>query len=65
MQNTTKDDAELLGKLLLTAKDLAVELGVAESGYRLVVNTGSDGGQSVNQLHLHLLGGREFHWSPG
>jgi histidine triad (HIT) family protein len=51
-------DIDLLGHMLLTAKELAVREGVAEKGYRLIFNTGRDGGQSVFHLHLHLLAGR-------
>jgi histidine triad (HIT) family protein len=53
-----------VGELLLTAAALARQEGLG-SGYRLVVNTGADGGQSVNHLHVHLLGGRGLHWPPG
>lgn len=56
---------ELVGKLALTAKRLAHELGVSESGYRLVMNCGPDAGQSVDHIHLHLLGGRPLKWPPG
>ena len=58
-------DAELVGKLMLTARHLAKELGVAEDGYRLVMNCNRDGGQTVFHIHLHLLAGRQFHWPPG
>jgi histidine triad (HIT) family protein len=58
-------DAELLGKMLLAARELAQKLGVAESGYRLVINSGRDAGESVPHLHLHLLGGRHLGWPPG
>ena len=51
--------------LLSVAAKLAPKLGVAASGFRLVFNTGDDGGQSVHHLHLHLLGGRELGWPPG
>ncbi len=61
----TADDGELLGQLLLRARRLAEDLDVAESGYRLILNVGRDGGQSVEHLHLHLLGGRALHWPPG
>jgi histidine triad (HIT) family protein len=57
-------DAALLGHLVLVATQLARSLGLAE-GYRLVVNCGRDGGQSVDHLHLHLLGGRRLGWPPG
>lgn len=52
-------------RLLRVARDLAAQEGVAESGYRLVVNTGRDAGQAVHHLHLHLLGGRGMAWPPG
>lgn len=52
------EDRELLGHLAFTASRVAAERGIAESGYRLVMNTGRDGGQHVLHLHLHLLGGK-------
>lgn len=58
-------DAALLGKILLVARQLAEEHGLAEGGYRLVTNIGRDGGQSVPHLHFHLLGGRPLGWPPG
>lgn len=61
----TDADAELLGRVLLVAARIARELGLAERGYRLVTNVGSDGGQSVDHLHVHLLGGRRMGWPPG
>ncbi|NMG19763.1 histidine triad nucleotide-binding protein [Brasilonema bromeliae] len=57
------DDA-LLGHLLLTAKRVAEQAGLA-NGYRVVINTGPDGGQTVYHLHLHILGGRQMAWPPG
>ena len=62
--NDAKDPG-LLGKLLVFARDVALESGVATKGYRVVVNTNPDGGQTVFHLHLHLLGGRAMHWPPG
>ncbi len=59
------DDAELMGHMLLAIRKLARDLGVAESGYRVVANTGADGGQSVDHLHFHLLAGRPMTWPPG
>src|SRR6186713_909581 len=59
------DDQSLLGHLLLTAGLLAKKLGVAESGYRLVINNGADGGESVPHMHVHLLGKRPLAWPPG
>lgn len=58
-------DAQLLGKLLLAASEIAVELGLDKSGYRLVINNGPDAGESVPHLHVHLLGGRPMDWPPG
>ena len=61
---TDRHDA-LVGKMVRVAADLARREGIAANGYRLVFNCGSDGGQTVDQLHLHLLGGRELSWPPG
>lgn len=58
-------DAELFGKLFLAARDIAKEQGVAEEGYRVVMNCNSGAGQTVFHVHLHLLGGRALHWPPG
>ena len=58
-------DQALLGHLLLKARDVAAELGLADSGYRLVINNGRDGGESVPHLHCHILGGRPLTWPPG
>lgn len=58
-------DGPLVGKLYLAARDLAREEGIADDGYRLVMNTREGAGQSVFHLHLHLLGGRSFSWPPG
>jgi histidine triad (HIT) family protein len=58
------DDGELLGRLFLHATSLAKQEGLSK-GYRLVVNTGNDGGQTVHHLHIHLLGGRALGWPPG
>ncbi len=59
------EDAELLGRCLLAAAQIARDLGLEERGYRLVTNVGADGGQSVYHLHVHLLGGRALGWPPG
>jgi histidine triad (HIT) family protein len=58
-------DATLLGHLLLAAREIAEGEGIAESGYRTVLNTNADAGQTVFHLHLHLLGGRHMKWPPG
>ncbi|MBA3644903.1 MAG: histidine triad nucleotide-binding protein [Gemmatimonadaceae bacterium] len=58
-------DLEIAGKMTMLAVALARQEGIAASGYRTVINTGADGGQSVFHLHLHLLGGRAMTWPPG
>ena len=55
----------LVGTLFTAAKQVAREQGVAENGYRLTINTGRDGNQTVAHLHVHLMGGRRFGWPPG
>ena len=61
----TEKESGLMGRMVLAANRLAQELGVAEPGYRLVVNCNAAAGQSVYHLHLHLLGGRPMGWPPG
>ncbi len=67
--STTNDiseaDVGIMGKLHLVAKQIAVQEGLAEPGYRTVMNCNSDGGQAVYHIHLHLLGGRQMGWPPG
>ncbi|MGI5918586.1 MAG: histidine triad nucleotide-binding protein [Christensenellales bacterium] len=58
------EDCELAAHIIRTARQLAAAKGL-DNGFRLVVNTGRDGGQTVNHLHFHLLGGRAFGWPPG
>ncbi len=58
-------DPALAGRLLVVAGAIAAQEGVAESGYRLVTNTGAGAGQSVDHVHFHLLGGRSLSWPPG
>ncbi len=60
-----EEDADLIGHLFLTVRKIAAEQGVAESGYRIVLNCGPDATQTVPHLHLHLLGGRKMAWPPG
>ncbi len=62
---STAGDADLLGKMLGTAREVGKKLGLEADGYRLVINNGSHGGESVPHLHLHLLGGRPMAWPPG
>jgi histidine triad (HIT) family protein len=61
----TPDDHKLLGHLLLKAAEVADKLGLKQSGYRLVINNGPDGGETVPHLHCHILGGRHLAWPPG
>ena len=56
---------DLLGHLLVVARQVAEREGLASSGYRCVINAGGDGGQTVDHLHIHLLGGRQMQWPPG
>jgi histidine triad (HIT) family protein len=62
---TGAEGRELLGGLVAFAAEVATELGLDATGYRLVTNTGPDAGQSVFHLHFHLMGGRKFAWPPG
>jgi histidine triad (HIT) family protein len=61
----TEADGPLLGRLFGVAADLARSAGIADGGYRLVSNVGRWGGQTVDHLHVHLMGGRAFDWPPG
>lgn len=60
----TLEDRDLLGHLLLTVKKVAEQVGLG-NGYRVVINNGRDGGQTVSHLHLHILGDRQMKWPPG
>jgi histidine triad (HIT) family protein len=62
---TSAEGERILGQTLRFAAEVAGHLGLAEPGYRLVINTGADGGQSVFHLHVHILGGRRMTWPPG
>ena len=59
------EDQDLLGQLLLAAAKVARLVGLEQSGYRLVINNGADGGETVPHLHCHILGGRHMAWPPG
>lgn len=65
LNDITEEDTELLGHLFQTAKHIAKNLNIAESGYRVVMNCNKGAGQAVYHIHLHLLGGRQMHWPPG
>ena len=58
-------DSDLVGRMMALAAAIARQEGIAKGGYRTVINTGKDGGQSVDHLHIHLLGGRQMTWPPG
>ena len=61
----TEADGALLGRMFATVSRIARESGIADDGYRIVSNVGRWGGQTVDHLHLHLMGGRAFGWPPG
>lgn len=65
LDDTRETDTTLLGQLMVVCAKMARERGIAESGYRVVANTGRGAGQSVFHLHFHVLGGRQFEWPPG
>ena len=65
MVSINEEDTMLLGKLFIKISEIAKEKGFSKRGYRVVTNTGNDGGQTVSHLHLHLIAGRSFHWPPG
>ena len=60
-----ENNCDISGKMILSAKKIALQLGINEEGYRLVFNCNENGGQEVFHIHLHLLGGRLFKWPPG
>lgn len=64
LEEFNKENVPLLGHMLIKAKEIAHSEGLLD-GYRIVINTGPNAGQTVNHFHLHLLGGRIFHWPPG
>ncbi len=65
LNDVQTDDAELVGKMYLAAKKIAADEGIAEPGYRTVMNCNALAGQTVFHIHLHLLGGRPMSWPPG
>lgn len=65
INDLAESDAEVVGELYLAAKKIAAEEGLADPGYRAVMNCNAGAGQSVFHVHLHLLGGRPFNWPPG
>jgi histidine triad (HIT) family protein len=65
LNDVTDGDAELIGKLFLAATKVAQQEGIAERGYRTVINCNAEAGQTVFHLHVHVLGGRPLRWPPG
>lgn len=65
LDESDEQHRELLGSLLLAARRIARDEGLSTDGYRTVINTGADGGQTVQHLHVHVLGGRALGWPPG
>lgn len=65
MNDAQVSDAQLLGHLMLKAPEIAKSEGIAERGYRLVINTNADAGQTVSHIHVHIIGGRALSWPPG
>ena len=65
LNDLTDDDQDLMGALILGAREVAAQFELSENGYRLVINCNEDAGQSVFHVHCHVLGGRSMHWPPG
>lgn len=65
VNDVADDDAAVMGALFIAARDVAASEGVAEDGYRLAMNTGANANQTVQHVHLHVLGGRAMSWPPG
>lgn len=65
VNDITIDTAKLIDKMVMATKEIARRRGVFDSGYRLIINCGKDGGQLIEHLHMHLLGGRQLGWPPG
>lgn len=65
LNEVPEDKGDLLARLLMKARQIARDKGIAESGYRIVLNTAGDSGQDVFHIHFHLLGGRKMSWPPG
>ncbi|MDX1902242.1 MAG: histidine triad nucleotide-binding protein [Gammaproteobacteria bacterium] len=65
LNELSTEDSHILGHMAKTAAQLAKDLNIADQGYRLVMNCGNEGGQTVAHIHAHLIGGRQMHWPPG
>lgn len=65
LSNAREDQKSILGHLMFTAQQVAAQEGLKPGGFRLVINDGRDGAQSVYHLHIHVMGGRQMQWPPG
>ena len=65
LNEASSAEQHLIGKLILTAQQIAKDFGHEDKGYRVVINTGENGGQTVFHIHVHLLAGKPMHWPPG
>lgn len=65
LNDLTEDDAALMGHLMTVVPKIAKQEGISDRGYRVVINTNADAGQSVHHIHLHIMGGRSMTWPPG
>ncbi|MFH1010274.1 MAG: histidine triad nucleotide-binding protein [bacterium] len=65
LHDVAPSDALLMGRLLMVAREVAQSLGLERTGYRIVINSGAEAGQSIFHLHVHILGGRAMKWPPG
>lgn len=65
INDLTEEDSNIIAHVFMVAKEITKKLGIADTGYRIVSNTGKDGGQTVPHVHFHLLGGRSLNWPPG
>ncbi|MGK0467994.1 histidine triad nucleotide-binding protein [Clostridium sp.] len=65
INDISEDESGVIGHIFIVAKKIAKDLGISETGYRIVSNCGENGGQSVQHIHFHLLGGRMLKWPPG
>ena len=65
LNNLSQDQSEIIGHIYMVATKVVKTLGIAEKGYRIVSNCGEQGGQTVQHIHFHLLGGRSLNWPPG
>jgi len=65
INDISEDESDVIGHIFIAAKKIAKDLGISETGYRIISNCGEDGGQTVQHIHFHLLGGRMLKWPPG